>query len=134
MLPALQPELFWLTMTTGMTGLLWVPYLINRITEIGPWETLGVPRLKPSASWAERLMRAHANAVENLVVFAPLALVVHVSGVASPMTALACAVYFWARVVHAGAYVAAIPVLRTLAFTAGFFSQAVLALHLLGKM
>ena len=134
MLQELRPELFWLTLTAVLTGLLWVPYLINRIMEIGPWGTLGIPRLKPDAPWAERLMRAHANAVENLVVFAPLVLAAHVSGMASSMTVLACAVYFWARVVHVGAYVAAVPVLRTLAFTVGFLSQATLALHLLGKI
>ena len=130
----LSPELFWLTLTVGLTGLLWIPYLINRIAEIGPQETLGIPRLKPDTPWAERLMRAHANAVENLAVFTPLALITVVSGMSSSMTTLACAVYFWARVTHVAAYVAAIPVMRTLAFTAGFFSQAGLALHLLGRI
>lgn len=130
----MTPELYWLTLTAAMTGLLWVPYLLNRIAETGPWATLGIPRLKPEAPWAERLMRAHANAVENLVVFAPLALAVHVTGTHASLTALACAVYFFARMVHVLAYVAAIPVIRTLAFSAGFFSQMALVLHLLGKV
>lgn len=131
---ALSSELFWLTLTAGLTGLLWIPYLINRILEIGPKETLGIPRLKTNVPWADHFMRAHANAVENLVVFAPLVLMVNMSGMVSAMTALTCEVYFWARVVHVIAYVAAIPVLRTLAFTAGFFCQTFLVLRLLSTI
>ena len=33
---------------------------------------------KRLARWAERAKRAHANAVENLVIFAPAAIAVHV--------------------------------------------------------
>jgi len=32
----------------------------------------------PTALWAKRLMRAHANPVENLVIFAPLVLTIEV--------------------------------------------------------
>lgn len=129
----LTPELYWLTLAIALTALLWVPYLVNRIFEIGPWATLSVPKLRPKASWAERLMRAHANAVENLVVFAPLVLAVQITGMNTPTTAIACMVYFYARVAHVVAYLAAVPVMRTLAFTAGFFSQMALIFHLLGK-
>lgn len=130
----LSPELYWLTLTITMTALMWVPYLVNRIFEIGAWATLSVPKLKPESPWADRLIRAHANAVENLVVFAPLAIAVQVAGLNTPFTAMACAVYFYARVTHLVAYIAAVPVIRTLAFTAGFFSQMTLALHLLGQL
>lgn len=129
----LTPELYWLTLTIAMTALFWAPYLVNRILEIGPWSTLGVPKLKPEAPWAERLIRAHANAVENLVLFAPLVLAVQITGMSTPTTAIACMVYFYARVAHVVAYLAALPVIRTLAFTAGFFSQMVLVFHLLEK-
>lgn len=132
MIHELTPEFYWLTLTIAMTALLWAPYLVNRIVEIGPWATLSVPKLKPQAPWADRLMRAHANAVENLVIFAPLVLVVQVAGMNSSITAIACMVYFYARVLHVVAYLAAVPVIRTLAFTAGFFSQMTLVLHLLG--
>jgi uncharacterized MAPEG superfamily protein len=85
----------------------------------------------PEAAWAERLMRAHANAVENLAVFAPLVLAVQVTGSASAGTEAACMIYFFARLAHVLAYVAAVPVLRTLAFAAGFFCQFRLAMALL---
>lgn len=76
-------------------------------------------------------MKAHANAVENLVIFAALVLAAHAAGVANSVTAGACVVYFWARVVHLLAYTFAVPWVRTLAFAVGFFAQAALAWQLL---
>jgi uncharacterized MAPEG superfamily protein len=127
----LTTELYWLVLTTLMTALFWVPIILNRITELGPWETLQTPTLRPEARWAERLIKAHANAVENLVIFAPLVLAIQLTGTGSSSTITACVVYFFARLVHVLAYVAAVPVLRTLAFAAGFFCQMTLALTLL---
>lgn len=127
----LTTELYWLVLTILMTALFWAPTILNRIVELGAWETLNIPRLRPEAGWAERLMKAHANAVENLVIFAPLVLAVQLTGSGSSATAMACLVYFFARLVHVLAYVAAVPVLRTLAFAVGFFCQMALALILL---
>ena len=76
-------------------------------------------------------MRAHANAVENLVVFAALVLGAHAMGVSSALIVTACMVYFWARVVHALAYTFAVPWVRNLAFAVGFFAQAAIAWQLL---
>ena len=75
---SLSTELFWLVLSCMLTGLLWVPYIINRIIEHRPFPALWnpMPDVRPKAQWAERLMRAHENAVENLVVFAPLVLVI----------------------------------------------------------
>ena len=69
-------ELFWLTLTVILTGLLWVPYILNRITVRGLFGSMANPSRndKPHAEWANRLMFAHDNAVENLVIFAPLVL------------------------------------------------------------
>jgi uncharacterized MAPEG superfamily protein len=127
----LTAELYWLVLTILMTALFWVPTILNRIVELGVWATLNVPVLRPEAGWAERLMKAHANAVENLVIFAPLVLAIQLTGAGSSATATACLVYFFARLVHVLAYVAAIPVVRTLAFAAGFFCQMTLVLILL---
>ena len=73
-------------------------------------------------------MFAHDNAIENLIVFAPLVLILAQLDYSTKWTALACAVYFWARVAHLIVYTLGLPVFRTLAFTVGFFAQAVLAL------
>lgn len=131
---ALSPEVTYTALSAAFTGLLWVPIVLNRLREIGVWKALQNPEpdMHPHAAWAFRLANAHRNAIENLVVFAPLALAVHVMGFSTPNTAIACAAYFWSRVAHAVIYGAGIPLLRTIAFLIGFFAQAVLFLRLFG--
>ncbi|MCW5651568.1 MAG: MAPEG family protein [Ramlibacter sp.] len=128
-------ELLWLAATCLWTGLLWMPYVINRFRELGPpgWDWFPAPDPAPRARWADRAQRAHANAVENLVVFAPLALAVHAGGVSSPFTVLACEVYFAARVAHYTICLCGLPIVpRTLAFLAGVGCQLTLGVALLG--
>ena len=123
-------ELFWLTLTVILTGLLWIPYMINRSQIRGLAGAMANPSRndKPHAGWAARLMFAHDNAVENLVLFAPLVLILNAIDYSSKWTVLACVVYFWSRVAHLIVYALGVPVFRTLAFTVGFLAQAVLAL------
>src|SRR3954465_9130424 len=123
-------ELFWLTLTVVLTGILWIPYTINRCQIRGLGGAMANPSRadKPQSEWANRLMFAHDNAGENLVLFAPLVLILNAIDYSSKWTVLACAVYFWSRVAHLIVYAMGIPVFRTLAFTAGFLAQAVLAL------
>ena len=123
-------ELFWLSLTVILTGLLWVPYILNRVTVRGLIGSMANPSRndKPHAEWATRLMFAHDNAVENLVVFAPLVLILAEIDYSSNWTVYACAIYFWARIAHLIVYTLGLPVFRTLAFTVGFVAQAVLAL------
>ena len=130
----MKTELLYLTFVAAFTGLMWVPYILDRVAVRGLIEAVGYPENpKPQSAWAQRLMKAHANAVENLVVFATLVLVAHAVGVTNTTVAGACIVYFWARVVHALAYAFGVPWIRTFAFTVGFFSQAVLAWQLLAR-
>ena len=126
----LTPELFWLTLTVILTGLLWVPYILNRINVRGMVGSMAnpTPGAKPHAPWATRLMFAHDNAVENLVIFAPLILILNEIDYSTKWTVYACAVYFWARLAHIVVYTLGLPVFRTLAFTVGFLAQAVLTL------
>ena len=126
-------ELFWLTLTVILTGLLWVPYVLNRIMVRGLFGAMANPTRtdKPMAEWANRLMFAHDNAVENLIVFAPLVLILNAADISTPTTVLACAVYFWSRVVHLIVYTLGLPVFRTVAFLVGFGAQAVLAVAIL---
>lgn len=128
----MKTELLYLTLVAAFTGLLWVPYILDRLAARGLVGTVGYPENPKSQSrWAQRLMKAHSNAVENLVVFAALVLAAHALGVSSEAVASACVVYFWARVVHALAYTFAVPWVRTLAFAVGFFAQAVIAWQVL---
>ncbi len=120
----MKTELLYLPWVTVLTGLLWVPYILDRVATRGLIDAVGYPKSpKPQSEWAQRLMRAHANAVENLVVFATLVLLAHALGVTGTAVATAAIVYFWARVVHAVSYAFAIPWVRTLSFTVGFFAQ-----------
>ncbi len=131
----MTPELSNLVIITAFTSVLWVPYILNRVMSGrgALWE-MGYPKTQTILSpWAERLKKAHANAVENLAVFAPLVLAAHVVGVSSRATVLASAVYVGARVLHAGSYVFKVPVLRTLSFSVGWGCQAVFAWVLLSK-
>ncbi|MDD2724283.1 MAG: MAPEG family protein [Methylovulum sp.] len=134
MTTALSTELYWLTLTTIMTALIWLPYIINRLVEHSPWPALMNPQpdLRPEAKWAERLMRAHDNAVENLVIFAPLVLALQMTGSSTALTATACIVYFFTRLCHLLLYTFGVPLLRTIAFFIGFLCQMVLALSILG--
>lgn len=129
-----SPELTWLVYVTALTGLLWVPYIVNRLLEqgvlAGIWDPLGITDTR--RPWAQRMMAAHANGVENLAVFAPLALAVHLLGLGDGLTATAVMLYFFARLGHFLVFTFAVPLLRVLLFLTGFACQAVLALRLLG--
>jgi uncharacterized MAPEG superfamily protein len=129
-------ELFWLTLTVILTGLLWVPYILDRVMVRGLMGAMANPSPNdlPQSAWAQRLQKAHYNAVENLVIFATLVLTLNVMHHSTASTVLACAVYFWARLAHALVYWAGIPVLRTLAFAVGFLAQVALVLAVFGKL
>lgn len=129
----MSAELTYLVWVTALTAVMWVPYILDRIAVRGVIDAVGYPENpKPQSAWARRMMAAHANAVENLVIFAALVLTAHAAGISNHSTVLACAIYFWARVVHLLAYTFAVPWVRTLSFAAAFAGQAVLILQLLG--
>lgn len=128
----MNSALFYLALVTAFTGILWLPYVLDRIIVRGLMEAVGYPdNPKPQSPWAQRLMKAHANAVENLVVFATLILLANALNIASAAIATAAIVYFWARVVHAVSYTLGVPWVRTLSFAAGFVAQAVVACQIL---
>jgi len=132
----MSKELYWLVLTVAMTGLLWVPYILDRIMVRGTMGAMANPSPtdKPQAAWAQRMMAAHTNSVENLAVFAPLVLVAQALNVHTASTAFACALFFWCRLIYVAVYTAGIPVLRTLAFTGGFVAQVILVLAIFAMM
>jgi uncharacterized MAPEG superfamily protein len=127
-------ELFWLVVTAAMTGLLWIPYILDRVMVRGLMGAIANPSPNdtPQSPWARRLMAAHTNTVENLVVFAALVLAAQDLNVnlATPTTTVACQLFFWSRLVYVIVYTLGIPVLRTLAFVGGFVAQVLLVLAL----
>jgi uncharacterized MAPEG superfamily protein len=128
------PEFQALTLVASATLLMWIPYMAARILTRGVMPALGNPDPShpPDPAWAERARRAHANAIENLAVFAPLVIVAALVGVSTPATIFAAKLYLAARLVHYVVYTAGIPVVRTLAFVAGFGATLVFAISLLG--
>ena len=129
----LTTELFWLTMTITMTALMWVPYIINRVIEQGMGQAILDPQGDKTTrfDWARRMMQAHYNAIENLALFAPLVLILHVTKMSTEYTTMACIVYFYARLAHYLLYSFGVPGLRTPAFAIGFAAQLVLIFTLL---
>ena len=123
-------EWFWLVLTVAMTGVFWVPYILDRIVVRGLMGAMANPAAgdKPQSGWAQRMLAAHTNAVENLVIFAPLVLVTQALGISTASTAFACTLYFWSRLAHVVVYTLGIPVLRTLSFAGGFVAQVMLFL------
>jgi uncharacterized MAPEG superfamily protein len=127
-------ELFWLALTAIFTGLFFAPYILDRVAVRGLMPSMGnpSPEDKPQSAWAQRMMKAHANAIENLVVMAVLVIVANEATISSGATVFAVQLYFWARMAHFVIYAAGIPVLRTLAFVAAFAGQVIMALAVLG--
>ena len=126
----LTKELLWLTLTCILTGLIWIPYVLDRVKVRGLWSALDNPSPgdKPQSPWAQRLYFAHTNAVDNLAVFAPLVIILNLIDYSNRATVYACAIYFWARLAHVIVYGLGLPVFRTLVWTVGFLCQIVLVL------
>ncbi len=110
-------ELMSLTWVITLSAVMWVPYILNSIMVRGLKDAVGYPDdPQPLAPWAERMKKAHYNAVENLVMFAALVLMLNALGISNATTVMACNIYFWSRLVHYLVYSAGIPWLRTLSF------------------
>lgn len=130
-------------MTTDLTMLVWssvlcvvlfLPYVLARVTGWGLSATVGYPKNPPALpDWAQRAQRAHLNMAENIGPFAALVLVAHVTGAANEATALGALIFFWARVVHAVVFIAGIPWVRTLAFVVSLVGEALILIQLLGR-
>lgn len=113
-------------MTPDLQMLVWsaVLFLVQMaVAATGANAQVGLPALAGNredlpaiTGWAGRARRAHANMLENLVVFAIVVLVAHATGKANATTALGAALFFWARLAYAVIYVAGIPWLRTAAW------------------
>lgn len=130
----MSPEIYWLALTAALTAVMWVPYILQFIMQVGPIGAMmdGEGEHPHEAGWAVRAKKAHYNAIENLAVFAPLAIIVELMNLGDGMTAMAAMVFFYSRAAHFVIYTLGWPVLRTLAFLVGFGCQAALAARVLG--
>lgn len=121
----MSTDLTMLVWTAALTAVLWLPYILAHIINVGllPALTYKADDTPPPA-WAGRAKKAHYNAVENLVPFAVLVIVAHLLDAANAATAAAAITFFWARVAHYVLYAAGVPFGRTLAFTVGWLALA----------
>jgi uncharacterized MAPEG superfamily protein len=127
--------IFWLTAITLFTGILWAPYILNAFFLNGILATMRYPLELQLSDWATRAKKAHTNAVENLIILAPLVLASVILLKDKPnidFTSLITTlkVYFVARIFHYLFYIFKIPYLRTVCFLIGFFAQVFFAITL----
>ena len=128
----MKPELVWLLWAVALT-------LVQMLLAVGAATLqVGLPALAgnreglaPCTGWAGRAQRAHRNMLENLVLFAALVLIAVVSDRTNATTLLGAQLFFWARLVHAGVYLAGIPWLRTLVWLASVVGMVLIFSQLL---
>jgi uncharacterized MAPEG superfamily protein len=117
-------ELTYLAAAALLTLLIRAGWMLNKVKIRGLSVVVGYPKeSKPLSEWAHRLWVAHEDAIQSLITFAVLVITVQISGLADESTAIAAAVYFWARLLHVFAYIFALRWVKTIAYLSGFFSQ-----------
>ena len=118
----LSIELRYLVYVAILLGVIWVPYILAHIAQVGPMNALSYSAEDQMPVWAERLKRAHYNLVENVPLFVIAVLASEFSNVHTATTAACAMVFFWARVAHPIAMVMNLWGTRTLAFAVGWIA------------
>jgi uncharacterized MAPEG superfamily protein len=129
--------MFGLALAAVFTGAMWIPYVLARIGTCGLWAALDNPTARGDEAlpaWAQRARRAHANAVENLCVLAAVVTAAAWANPGAEWVGTATGLYVAARLVHFVSYTLGIPVVRTLAFAAGFLVQLAIGLAALAPV
>ena len=91
----MEPELFYLLLSVGLCGLLWIPTVVERVFRIGLAETVGNnPDDKNAPDWAIRLKSAHRNLVDNIIIFGILILILQVVEKSNNTTGFASLIFF----------------------------------------
>jgi uncharacterized MAPEG superfamily protein len=117
-------ELTYLAAAALLTLLIRAGWMLNKVKIRGLSVVVGYPKeSKPLSEWAHRLWVAHEDTIQSLITFAVLVIIVQMSGLTDKSTAIAAAVYFWARLLHVFAYMFALRWVKTIAYLSGFFSQ-----------
>ena len=120
----MSTELEMVAWVSGLTIVMWVPYILAHIGNVGLINALTYKGDgTPMPPWAERAKRAHYNAIENLVPFAALVFAAHLANATNEATATAAIGYFWFRIAHYLAYVFGIPTGRTITFAGSWLAQ-----------
>lgn len=125
-------ELWYLFLSAILLSCLWIPYIGGVVKHLGPLKPADYVNLRSTdttPNWVRRANRAHVNMVEQFGAFAGLVIVAHLAGVSTAATAMAAAVFFWARVVHAVIMISGFSKFsaRTLTFTVAWLALLVIA-------
>ena len=126
--------LFWLAATILITALMWLPYIVNLIMKKGA--KAAITHIDPHDpnqldDWARRAKAAHYNAVENLVLFAPIVIIAHILKANTGVALASVKIYFWARLLHYLAYTVGVPYARTILFFIAWASTIAITLQVL---
>ena len=128
----MEPELFYLVLSVGLCGILWVPTVIERVIRIGLTETVGNNSdTKDLPGWVERLKRTHRNLVDNIVIFGALVLILQSIEKSNDTTGLAALIFFYARLIQTISHIFGIVWVRTVSFVIGWLATAVIFLVLI---
>ena len=128
----MEPELFYLVLSVGLCGTLWIPTVIERVIRIGLTETVGNnPDTKDLPGWVERLKRTHRNLVDNIVIFGTLVLILQSVEKSNDTTGLAALIFFYARLIQTISHIFGIVWVRTVSFVIGWLATAVIFLVLI---
>lgn len=118
--------------------LTWVTILIASMVRTQGWTPKGLmlafgnrDNLPPETPLAGRTERAARNTVDNLLLFAALALTAHAIGADGSQVETGAQVFFWARVAYVPVYMIGIPYLRTAVWTIGIVGLAMILLAIL---
>ena len=110
----MSDEIYWLTWNVVLTAAMVIPYALYRMKKLGGIFQVFLTPLPGDSpfddEWAHRAYRAHMN---------------------GDITVLACATYFWARLVYAPLYYFDVPILKTTTWFIGLGATLVLAYELL---
>ena len=125
----MKTELFYLLLTSVLTGALWIPVVVGYVSSRG-FPTPTDYRTAPTSAlpdWVNRANRAHLNAVESFAPFAAVVLIASATGTSNAVTESCAAVYFYARVAHAILHISGFGLLmaRTVAFTVAWVAFVV---------
>ena len=124
----MSPDLYYLLMSAVLCFVQMLIAATAANTQVG-LPTLAGNRegLPEIVGWAGRARRAHLNMLENMVLFTALVLIAQVAGKANAMTALGASIFFWARLVYAGVYLAGISWVRTAVWFVSVIGMAIIA-------
>lgn len=123
-------ELIYLTLVAVLTASLWIPFIVgvNVQKDVYAGDFTRPPDVSKFAPWIHRAHRAHLNAVEQVLPFAVLVLLLNSIGVSTSWTVGASVAFFWLRLAHAVGMItglARFPV-RPILFTAGWICILIL--------